>query len=179
MRQLRSILSSLLVTLLVLLQAFLLTVCFTFNRIRLNLSEAIFDYRIYSITSESMEPAIKQGDIIIVRMCAPEDVQVGDVITTSLTHSTVLTQRLVRILTEWNGEAGLWFITKGDAKIVKNPPISADQLIGKVTGRLANMGWILSSRWLLPIMLLVNAVCWGLTLFMLQRLVHRRDREKP
>ena len=41
----------------------------------------LFGYRAYVITSDSMEPAINNGDAIVVKNCEEEDLQTGDVIT--------------------------------------------------------------------------------------------------
>ena len=41
----------------------------------------VFGMRAYAIETDSMEPELKVGDVIIVRQCKPEDLKIGDIIT--------------------------------------------------------------------------------------------------
>lgn len=70
-----------------------------------------FGYKAYNITTNSMEPTINIGDIIIVKKVNNEDkIKNGDIISFRK-NSEVVTHRIIDI-TETNGEKR--YITKGD-----------------------------------------------------------------
>jgi signal peptidase I len=179
----RSVMALLLAGLLFILPlALLFCGAFLFGMPR-NPSKSFFGYRCYNVLTSSMSPAIKQGDMILVKMCAPETVKLGDIISYSPESNIVLTHRVKQIVTEPNDESLLRFITKGDANQIEDPPVSADRLIGKVTGRLPGVGnasaairghlvWRLLAGLLI---LLLTVFCWGLAvlIFVLARRKHR------
>jgi len=158
-------------------------------RVSQNPRQSYFGYRFYHVLTRSMEPAFKAGDIIVVKLCGPEDVQVGDIITFNpspnpfspspdLDITVYITHRVVRII---DGTFGLWFITKGDANEIEDPLIAAAQLVGKVTGRLPGMGSVRNSIrdhlvGALLAALCAILLCWGLALFVLIRLALRGRR---
>lgn len=144
--------------------------------------QTFFGLRFYSVITASMEPAIKQGSLIIVRLCMPENVQVGDIITYSLhiqdSQGTV-THRVIDIRTENGDETRLWFITKGDANAVADLPVSAEQLIGKVIAKLGGMGRLISRFGMfLPLALLSFPLCWGLAVLFLSGMALRGRRKR-
>lgn len=87
-------------------------------------------YRILTVLSGSMEPAIKIGSAVIIK---PEsDYKVGDVITFGEMSKTKTptTHRIAEITTENNTK---YFITKGDANTgADQKKITQKQIIGKV-----------------------------------------------
>ena len=90
-----------------------------------------------------MSPAFETGSVIFVRQINSLAVVEGDIITfNSLNDAeSPITHRVVGI----NREAGISFITRGDANIVNDPnPVEADQLIGIVTGSVPYIGHLLS-----------------------------------
>ena len=124
-------------------------------------SGAVFGYRFLNVLSSSMEPAIKQGDMIVVRSCAPERVRVGDDITYAahgFEQDVLITHRVVDILTEQNGEQGLWFVAKGLNNNYADPPFQASQLVGKVVMRLPGLGAVIQWMGGHPAISLVAAV---------------------
>lgn len=82
----------------------------------------IFGYSYFSVLSGSMEPTIKVGDEIIIKIT--DDVKENDIITFHEEDSFV-THRLLRI--EGNN-----LITKGDANDSEDDPVSKERLVGKV-----------------------------------------------
>lgn len=146
-----------------------------------NPGKSFFGYRYYGVLTGSMHPAIKQGDMIIVKLCAPEAVEVGDVIAFSPANDVVITHRVTQIMTKPNDES-LWFITKGDANATEDFPVSANRLIGKMTGRLPGIGRIMTMSghlsWVLlaGLLLLLTMFCWGLAavIFALARRKQRK-----
>ncbi|MDR2753718.1 MAG: signal peptidase I [Oscillospiraceae bacterium] len=121
-----------------------------------NPNKDFFGYRIYTVLTESMTPTPQedgkvlaggflQGDAIIVQMCAPSDVQVGDVITFNPNPldpegTAYLTHRCVKILSELGGKEGTYFVTKGDHNKDADSPIAANMLIGKKVFAIPKIG---------------------------------------
>ena len=42
---------------------------------------SFYIYKAYGITTSSMDPKIKKGDVIIIKRCNQDDLKVGDIIT--------------------------------------------------------------------------------------------------
>lgn len=145
-------------------------------------NRTVFGFNCFSSITPSMHPAIKSSDIVVMRLCAAEDVEIGDIIVMnpypySTAYTTKSLTRLVQILSELDGESGLWFVTRGDADIGENYPISSVQLIGKVVGRIPVMGRLFSCQ---PLTLfLMYPLCWGVGLFLiiLLAILRRRDSQ--
>ena len=73
-------------------------------------------YRLFSIVSDSMEPTIPKGHMIVGRVPkTPEEIQVGDIITYEYTTRegsiTLITHRVIDIRTDENG---VLYTTRGD-----------------------------------------------------------------
>ena len=77
-----------------------------------------------SITSGSMWPSLKRGDLILIKgVESREEVKVGDIVVYTNPKGFTI-HRIVEI----NGHA---LVTKGDANNVKDAPITFDEIIGK------------------------------------------------
>ena len=83
----------------------------------------------YIVTSGSMEPTLKIGDIVYVKNANPDEIKVGDIIT--FHHEKyIITHRCVGILQKENKT---YFKTKGDANEDNDTFLTPeDALIGKV-----------------------------------------------
>lgn len=82
------------------------------------------DYPIASITSSSMWPALKQGDLIFIKgVSGKNDIAIGDIVV--YTNEKGFTIHRVVELKEDT------FITKGDANNINDKPVEYDKLIGK------------------------------------------------
>lgn len=101
----------------------------------------IFGFSAYSITTKSMEPEIKLGEVVIVKQVSQNELQVGDIITFERNRENI-THRIVEVQ-----EQG--YITKGDnnntqdEKLVYIPEIKGKcvmtiPFLGKVIGLLNN-----------------------------------------
>ncbi|MCL2860040.1 MAG: signal peptidase I [Oscillospiraceae bacterium] len=90
----------------------------------------IFGYQAYIITTESMKPTIKVGDVVIIENCNENELKEGDIITVQ-TNAGINTHRIVEITTKADtGETE--YITKGDNNNVEDPEaISYNQIEGK------------------------------------------------
>ena len=104
--------------------------------------KSFFNYRLYAVKTPSMAPkedgssppgGFRAGDLILVKMCEPETVSAGDIITyvPGADPRVYLTHRVVKVLDSLNDDKGLFFVTRGDANDADDPPVSGDMVIGK------------------------------------------------
>jgi len=122
---------------------------FTFSG---NTQKSYFGYRLYTVKTPSMTPqaggpsgGFRVGDTILVKLCDPETVQPGDVITFTpgSDPNVYLTHRVEKVLNHLNEDQGLFFVTKGDANPSEDPPIAAKAVIGKVVAVIPGAGGII------------------------------------
>jgi len=130
-------------------------------------------YRPYNVITQSMTPksdgssppgGFRQGDLIVIKMCKPEDIQVGDIITFNPSsgdseNTLYLTHRVIEVLSELGGKEGTFFITKGDANNSADPPISGEMLIGKKVFSIPKAGSLLQSIRERPTWTISTVVC--------------------
>ena len=94
---------------------------------------SIFNFRMFTVISGSMEPKYKIGDVLIAREIDPEKIKVGDTISylgaVNSFKDKVVTHEVVGI-DKIDGR--YYFHTKGLANLVEDPLVSAEQLYGKV-----------------------------------------------
>ena len=109
---------------------FVLSVClqrFSNNKL------SIFNYRMFTVISGSMEPKYKIGDVLIAKEVDPAKIKVGDTISylgnVNSFKDKVVTHQVVGIE---KVDGNYYFHTKGLANIVEDPLVSANQLYGKV-----------------------------------------------
>lgn len=83
------------------------------------------DYPIASITSSSMWPALKKGDIALIKgVSGKDDIAVSDIVVYTNERGFTI-HRVVR-------KNDKTFITKGDANNTEDKPVEYDKLVGKV-----------------------------------------------
>ena len=88
----------------------------------------VFGWHIFSVDSPSMAPVYPEDSLIVVQPIAPEEIEVGDVITYVLNEDGILvTHRVVDI-----DVADESFITKGDGNEVEDLPVLWENVVGKV-----------------------------------------------
>ena len=81
-------------------------------------------YPIASITSSSMWPVLKQGDIVLIKgVSNKENIKVGDIVVYTNEKGFTI-HRVVRL----NDKT---LVTKGDANNVEDQPVAYDKLVGK------------------------------------------------
>lgn len=78
---------------------------------------------IAAITSGSMWPALKTGDLILIRAVAKHDIHVGDIVVWKNGPGFVIHR--VKKLNEDS------LVTKGDANFEDDPPVGYDTVVGK------------------------------------------------
>ncbi len=103
-------------------------------------------YPMAAVTSSSMWPTLKKGDLVVLKgVDGPEDVQVGDII--AFRHEAGFAiHRVVSI----EGEK---ITTQGDANDLADPPISIDDVVGRVA---RVMGHVIKVPYLGNIPLLIH-----------------------
>lgn len=79
-------------------------------------TKGILGYKAYIITTDSMKPTIRTGDIVIIKNIKEENLKIDDIITFKR-DKDIITHRLIEIQ---ETEQGKRFITKGDNNNVKD-----------------------------------------------------------
>ena len=126
-------------------------------------NKSLFGYRYYTVLTPSMQPAYNVGDMVFVKIEKADNINVGDVITfnPSSDGGAYLTHRVSEKLTDYQGTGLTCFRTKGDAHDSEDSfLIDESRVIGKVTFRLAKLGFVvrfIQLRWyfVVPIILLL------------------------
>ncbi len=115
--------------------AFVLTVFLMLGAAFLILNAVGFS--LLNVETGSMEPNLPVGSLIFVKSVPPEEIKSGDVITFALNEDGVLATHRVKFVRS-NSRT---FITRGDANNTDDPPVSWDQLVGKVITHVPGIGF--------------------------------------
>ena len=108
-----------------------------FSIINKNETPCFFGIKTFVIVSGSMQPELMIGDIVIVKNCDKNDINVGDIISYRSGQS-VITHRIVEFI-ESDGQTG--YITKGDNNKDKdNVVVKFEDIEGKYIGKISNLG---------------------------------------
>lgn len=103
----------------------------------------IFGLTPYTVLSGSMEPSYHVGSLIYVRQIDPGELRVGDPVTYMIEGGTVVTHRIVEVITDDNDPTSLSFRTKGDNNDTPDgDPISANNVIGKPVFTVPLIGYV-------------------------------------
>ena len=120
----------------------------------------LFGYRIYYISTGSMEPDIAEGSIAVVKKTDPADIKVGDVISFISSDPAIagnINTHAVYAIEE--DEQGLLFTTKGTANPVPDEyKVRPDDITGVVASHSKTLGKVfgaLSNRTLLFVLTIV------------------------
>jgi signal peptidase I len=91
-------------------------------------------YPMAAITSGSMWPVLKKGDLVFIQAVAPSDLKVGDIVVyRNRSNNTLTIHRIIRLSEDT-------FVTKGDANFAEDTPATYDDLVGReLTVRDLNM----------------------------------------
>ena len=100
----------------------------------------IFGIYMFNIVSESMEPTFYIEDLVVVKKCKLEELQIGDIITFKQEDRTI-SHRIVKIIKE-KGEVK--FVTKGDNNdILDKNFIEMKNVYGKVLFSIKKVGKVI------------------------------------
>ena len=105
---------------------------------------SLFGYSLYRVSSGSMQPELMVGDIILVQQCDGATVLEDDIVSYNGTkgemEGRLVTHRVVKAPYTRDGET--WLVTRGDANKSDDPPITADQVTGKLVTKLSFLNWM-------------------------------------
>lgn len=129
-----------------------------FVKIMINLISNSDDmkYNVFIIVSESMEPNIKVGDIILEKKIKEEDLKKGDIITYKIDDQNI-THRIVNIEIINNIT---YYKTKGDNnKIEDEKKIVYSDIRGKVIAKIPLVGNFILNKKIKKIILIILVIC--------------------
>lgn len=148
-------------TILIILLSIAIVVWAIFFAMDRSSEKSLFGFRYYTVITPSMEPTYKVGDVVIVKRCNADEVQVGDVITfnPSSDPDSYLTHRVTEVMPNYQGSGITCFRTKGDANDTPDSfVIDSSRLIGRVSFRIPKVGYVIrfiQLYWFLVIPLLI------------------------
>ncbi|MBI2765101.1 MAG: signal peptidase I [Chloroflexi bacterium] len=100
-----------------------------------------FGYLPAFVPSESMQPAISRGDLVLTKSVDPDQVKVGDIVMYKLSAQQRVLHRVVAIRKGEDG--GREFIFKGDNNNAEDLlPVRDKQLVGRFIGGVPKVGWV-------------------------------------
>ena len=138
----------------------------------------ILGFKSYIITTNSMEPNIRMGDVVICKKIKTEDLKEGDVIIFNK-NGEVITHRIIKI--ETNDEIN-YYITKGDNNTLEdNEKVEENQIKGKMVIKIPKMGNFikaLSNNIFLLIILLVILILSFIKILVSEKRDDRRKKRK-
>lgn len=108
---------------------------------------SVFGYTIYRVQTDSMEPTLMVGDVIVDKKVSPEDIKKEDIITYDCYTGTLAGQTIThRVVTDPESRNGTYYYqTQGDNPNAEpDDIISYDQVEGKYIGKLLWMNNIYS-----------------------------------
>jgi len=107
--------------------------------------KSIFGYRFYHVLTQSMTPTFDPGDMIFIKICKPEEVKTGDIITfvPNQKVNAYLTHRVVDIVPAADGEP-MRFVTRGDHNNADDPSIDSRVLVGKYVFHIPKAGAVIN-----------------------------------
>ena len=107
---------------------------------------SLFNFRIFTVISGSMEPKYKIGDVLISVETDPKDIKVGDVVSYQGekrdVKGKVVTHQVMSIETDEAGK--YYFHTKGICEncLVEDPIVSENQIYGVVKYKVKTLSYI-------------------------------------
>ncbi len=104
---------------------------------------SVFGYYVFRVSSDSMEPTLAVGDVILVKSTPAEDIHIDDIITFKSEESQTYGREVThRVVLEPESRDGTFYLqTKGDApKASLDRVITYDQVRGKYIRKLIVIG---------------------------------------
>lgn len=121
-----------------------------------------------TVLTESMEPTLPAGTLLVVRPTPPDDIAVGDVVTYQAAsgEQVLVSHRVVAVARSSDGAST--FTTKGDANAEADAPVSSAQVRGVVWYSVPVVGYVNQAvngarGWLVPTVA-VALIAWGAVL---------------
>ena len=100
---------------------------------------AVKGFRYYSVQSDSMQPTLKVGDLVVDQKIELQNLKPNDIISyVSPTDSRIITHRLINL-------RQTKLITQGDNLATTDDPINSSQVIGKAKFKVPYLGYVMDS----------------------------------
>lgn len=155
----------------ILIYNFILVILSSTNKINIG-------YKAYIIKTNSMEPTIKVGDVVISRKEKPENIKSGDIIT-FIQNDEVITHRITKVEQEDNI---LRYITKGDNNNIEDTyKITYNDIQGKNIITIPYLGkfiQILDNKIILLIVILIILIYFLFKIQNKEKIENRREKKK-
>lgn len=133
---------------------------------------SLFGYKSFIITTNSMEPSIKNGDAILTKKTKAEYLKEGDVITYNRDNKSI-THRIIKVEKENNSYS---FVTKGDNNNVEDKQkIKYDEIEGKKLITFPKFGYIIQAAENQLVILIITLV---VLIFLLCRIQSEEKKYK-
>ena len=140
---------------------------------------SILGYKAYVITSTSMEPSIKSGDVIVVKKSKAKNLKVGDIITFK-TKNEIITHRILEIISNESSENT--YITKGDNNNVEDTEkVTYSNIEGKSVIIIPKLGKFiisLDNKLIILIVVLTALIIVFLKMQKQDKIENRREKKK-
>ena len=110
-------------------------------------SPSIFGYHVFRVSSQSMEPTLMVGDVILVKEVNAEDIHEGDIITYNGSYGDFAGKTITHeVIVEPYQDGDTWWMqTQGIAEgASSDPPITFDQVEGKFVSKLTFLNSVYS-----------------------------------
>jgi signal peptidase I len=103
---------------------------------------ALVGGRPLTVLTQSMEPGLPPGTLLVIRPTPAQDVRVGDVLTYQIESGKpdVVSHRVTSKTLGTDGS--VTFTTKGDNNDVEDPPVQAVQVVGTLWYSVPLLGWV-------------------------------------
>jgi signal peptidase len=102
------------------------------------INSGLFGVRPFIVSGVSMEPVLNAGDIVIVQIAKPEEINKGDIILFRRGPNRILH----RVIETYESKGATYFVTQGDANNVEDLPVSYENVEGKARLTIPKVGWI-------------------------------------
>ena len=98
----------------------------------------IFPIKPLGVATGSMKPTLNVGDLVFIKKCNANSIEVNDVIEYKRQNYSVIH----RVVSKYQKDGVFYFITKGDNNSNNDTdPVREDDLKGKVIGRIPYLAW--------------------------------------
>lgn len=96
------------------------------------------------VLTQSMEPLLHPGDVVVVEPVSGKDVAVGDVVTYRAADASLITHRVVEVQRSTYAGREDTVIVQGDANNVPDEPLVASQVVGRMLYSMPGYGVFMS-----------------------------------
>ena len=138
----------------------------------------LFGYEAYIITTDSMSPSIRAGDVIITKKVEKEKIQKGDIITFYI-NGEINTHRITNIEEK---DSETYYTTKGDNNNIEDSQkIKFSEIIGKHIITLPYLGTfirIMENKVVFLIVILIILILYFLKIQQIDKKEKRREKKK-